>query len=174
MVRESDVDVIANRQDEKRFLDSTNIHLKPAVEEIASGLQLVLGSDIFTPTENTHETSMDKPLARIPPSVMTIIQCRAVEDGAEVSLILNAFTAEQRERVRDEVAGDARYGKATWINKFPNSLLWEFDGKSYSPSGLIEKMLSDLGFGDQSQRGTVYWRLPNSNSIKEEAFRLLP
>jgi len=178
LVREAGViDVIANEQDEKRYLDSTNIHVRPAVDEISSGLQLVLGSDIFTSAdaEDSQRTSMDKPLPQVPRAVKTIIRHDgSVEDGAEVSLIPETFTTpEQQELVREEMARDARYGEATWINKYPKCLKWKLDGEPHSTSGLIEKMLFDLGFGEQHIQGTVYWRLPNGNSIKEEADALL-
>ena len=59
------VDVIANVTDERRHRYTDDVHVEPAVEKIRGALELLLGSDIFTPNEPTEVTQLDVPLARM-------------------------------------------------------------------------------------------------------------
>jgi hypothetical protein len=58
------VDVIDNKADEHQHLTSDDVHVEPAVEQICDGLQLVLGSDIFTAPDEEVQP-LDPPLPRL-------------------------------------------------------------------------------------------------------------
>ena len=60
------VDVIANIATENRHRGADDVHVEPAVQKIRESLQLLLGSDIFTPTEIVGPESTDAPIARMP------------------------------------------------------------------------------------------------------------
>jgi hypothetical protein len=60
------VDVIANVADESRLRGTEDVHIEPAVEKIREGLQLVLGSDIFTADEAVDLGTTDDPIERVP------------------------------------------------------------------------------------------------------------
>jgi hypothetical protein len=55
-----------NRAREERWLDSDDAHLAPAVSSIVEGLEMLLGSDIFTPSDPDEVTVVD-PLKKIQP-----------------------------------------------------------------------------------------------------------
>lgn len=65
------VAVVANVAAEARFLDSENVHVPPALDVIVDALQMLLGSDIFTPPDEeaaSTVTSVERretPLARV-------------------------------------------------------------------------------------------------------------
>jgi hypothetical protein len=65
------VNVVANVAAEARFLDSENVHVPPALDAIVEALQMLLGSDIFTPPDDeaagtvTRIERRETPLARI-------------------------------------------------------------------------------------------------------------
>jgi hypothetical protein len=61
------VDVIANQAAEHRHRGADDVHVEPAVEKIRDGLQLLLGSDIFTPADVAEPESTDAPIARSAP-----------------------------------------------------------------------------------------------------------
>lgn len=61
------VDVIANAAEERRHRDADDVHVEPAVEKIREGLELVLGSDIFTAPEVGEAAAIDAPLTRLMP-----------------------------------------------------------------------------------------------------------
>lgn len=59
------VDVIANVANEGRLRGSDDVHIEPAVEKIREGLQLVLGSDLFTADDAVDLGATDAPLERV-------------------------------------------------------------------------------------------------------------
>jgi hypothetical protein len=59
------VDVIANEATETRHRGADDVHVEPAVDKIRDGLQLVLGSDIFTPDDDSEPQTTDPPIARM-------------------------------------------------------------------------------------------------------------
>jgi hypothetical protein len=61
------VDVIANVATETRHRGTEDVHVEPAVEKIREGLQLLLGSDIFTASDVAEPQSTDAPIARSAP-----------------------------------------------------------------------------------------------------------
>ncbi len=62
------VDVIAtNVATESRHRGADDVHVDPAVEKIRDSLQLLLGSDIFTPAEMVGPEATDAPIARMTP-----------------------------------------------------------------------------------------------------------
>jgi hypothetical protein len=61
------VDVIVNQTAETRHRGADDVHVEPAVEKIREGLQLILGSDIFTPADDAGAQITDAPIARMTP-----------------------------------------------------------------------------------------------------------
>jgi alkylated DNA nucleotide flippase Atl1 len=59
------VDVIANEQEEKYQLNTDDVHVGPAVAKIREALQLVLGSDIFTPADRGERQRIDPPVKKV-------------------------------------------------------------------------------------------------------------
>jgi len=65
------VNVVANVAAEARFLDGENVHVPPALDAITEALQMLLGSDIFTPPDDDATATVtgverrEKPLARV-------------------------------------------------------------------------------------------------------------
>jgi hypothetical protein len=59
------VDVIVNQADERRHRHADDVHVDPAVDKIREALELLLGSDIFTPSEPAEATQLDVPLSRM-------------------------------------------------------------------------------------------------------------
>jgi hypothetical protein len=61
------VDVIANVAAEARHRGADDVHIEPAVDKIRDGLQLLLGSDIFSPADAAEPETTDAPIARSAP-----------------------------------------------------------------------------------------------------------
>lgn len=60
------VDVIDNTLSEKRKRDIDDPQLQPAVDKITDALELIMGSDIFTPPEDEEKTEIDEPITKMP------------------------------------------------------------------------------------------------------------
>ena len=59
------VSIPDNRAREERWLDSDDVHVAPAVDSIVNALEMLLGSDIFTPPDPDEITVID-PIVRTP------------------------------------------------------------------------------------------------------------
>ena len=55
-----------NKAREERWLDAEDVHVAPAVASIVAGLEMLLGSDIFTPAD-PDEVAVVDPLQKIQP-----------------------------------------------------------------------------------------------------------
>jgi hypothetical protein len=108
-------------------------------------------------------------------NAVTVINERgAIATGTEVTLMLEAFNEQQRAAIKEKIAEDERYGKVEWTGRGSRAALrWKLDGKTYSPSGLVWKMLDDLGLSPGGVRGPLYWQLPDGRSVDEVAEALL-
>src|SRR5207244_4060556 len=53
------VGVIDNRAQEERWLDADDVHIAPALDGIIGALEMLLGSDIFTPQETDEAVTVD-------------------------------------------------------------------------------------------------------------------
>lgn len=103
-------------------------------------------------------------------SVTVLIEHEAIEPGTVLTLSLDAFGEEYRARIENEIEKDARYAKAVWTGEgLRKALRWEFDGGSYSASGLVWTILDRLGFSPGSVPGPVFWLLPNGRSLYDES-----
>lgn len=63
-------------------------------------------------------------------------------------------------------------GRARWTNQPPavNPLIWEVDGKRYSPSNLVTTMMIAAGYSPPSGvRGTTRWTIENRGTLSDIA-----
>ncbi len=104
------------------------------------------------------------------PNVVTqLLEANAIEPGTELTLALDAFTQEERALVRQQVEEEPDTGTATWTGLGARKALRWRDGKEYSASRLIVKMLRDHGFDRRSAPGPRYWKVPDGRTLVEVA-----
>ncbi len=60
------VGIIDNHASESRFLDVDDVHVAPALDAITGALELLLGSDIFSPGDEDPEPSEITPIKKAP------------------------------------------------------------------------------------------------------------
>ena len=89
-VREASVvSVITNQADEGRFLDVDDVHVAPALDGIIHGLEMLLGSNIFTAEDEPvgPVSKIEKPakLARIYKGSTEKIANRTQDDRSEAT-----------------------------------------------------------------------------------------
>lgn len=91
-VREAGVvSVVANVAAEARYLDSENMHVAPALNAIVDALQMLLGSDIFTPADEeatatvTRVEKRETPLARVYKGAAEKVAARQASDPADAT-----------------------------------------------------------------------------------------
>jgi hypothetical protein len=104
-------------------------------------------------------------------SVAILNRAGAVQEGDVLNLKIDAFTAEQRPKIEELIEADPRISRATWTGlASQKALRWEHDGRSYSPTGIIVKILNQAGIDVKAVPGPDYWLLPSTGrSMYEES-----
>jgi hypothetical protein len=81
---------------------------------------------------------------RRPTAVPTLVTARAIVDGTR--LIYRPESSSEIQAVEGWLAEDERRRMASWVNDRRNCLLWAYDGKAYSPTGLVTRIWELAGY----------------------------
>lgn len=129
-------------------------------------LDSMRGGDIPTLPEDYRPTRR-VPRQRRPNAVTTLIDAGRLADGTR--LIYQPTGQPEQEAMSDWLAENPRRGTATWVNQRVRPLLWEFDGKRYSPSGLVQHMYKLAGWAKApvATQGSTRWYVPGEGTLWE-------
>ncbi|WDQ02210.1 AIPR family protein [Micromonospora chalcea] len=101
-------------------------------------------------------------------AVGVIVDAGAIADGT--ALEFRARTGPERRALDLWLAEDPRRGRATWVTHRRNPLLWEADGKQYSPTALVQLMVKlATGTRLKTVQGTSRWFVPGAGSLVDIA-----
>lgn len=118
-------------------------------------VDLMIGGEVLELPLKYQAAAVRARRSRKPNAVTVLVDASALADGtpfefrprsAAEALAFDAWLTE-----------DPRRGRATWINNRSRPLLWEADGRRYSPSGLAKDMLNAVGIATNAVQGTSYW-----------------
>ena len=128
------------------------------------------------PTAATqYRRQEDKPRKRRRPNaVHVIIDQKALEEGAQLSLAL--YLQPEKDALAAWLDANPRRSLAKWTNtNRARPIVWAADGISYSPSGLIARMweLAEWEGRPVSNQGTARWATPDGETLADLARRLL-
>ncbi|WP_329562109.1 AIPR family protein [Kitasatospora sp. NBC_01266] len=109
---------------------------------------------------------------RRPTTVALLVDGGRIEDGVRV--VYQTGSEEEALALAEWLAADPLRSQATWVNDRMKPLLWEADGKRYSPTGLTTHMwkLADWGNAWSSVQGPKQWALPGEGTLVELAEQL--
>ena len=96
-------------------------------------------------------------------AVIVLVDAGRIENGT--TLEFQHGTAPEQKALSPWLVEDPRRGRATWVNNRGAPLLWEADGKRYSPSGLTKHMLRQVGLNTKAVQGTSRWVVPGAGSL---------
>jgi hypothetical protein len=103
-------------------------------------------------------------------SVTVLTEAGVIPVGADVPMNLGAFTPEQRAAIHQSIVSSPSFGLAAWTGLgIKQALRWKHDGELYSCSGLIWKLLDELGFNPGSIPGPDYWLAPSGRALYVES-----
>lgn len=154
------IEVTARRQgDAHVILTSRQILPPPAAEDY-----------LVKRRRREQEEEVREATTRRRNSVTVLDEHDAIAAGTELQLNLDAFTPEQRAKIEEQVAASLGYGSAEWTGLgIRQALRWKHDRQFYSCSGLIWKILDELGFSPGSVPGPDYWLAPSGRTLYYEA-----
>ncbi len=96
-------------------------------------------------------------------AVIVLVDAGRIENGTVLQF--QPGSSPEQKALSPWLAEDPRRGRATWVNNRGAPLLWEADGKRYSPSGLAKHMLRQVGLKTKAVQGTSRWFVPGAGSL---------
>jgi hypothetical protein len=105
------------------------------------------------------------------PNVVTeLVVAGAIQVGTELRLRFDAFTQAQRAAIEDGIRRDPDLGMAEWTGlSLSKALRCRKDGKMYSATGLVLRILDKHGYETNSVPGPQYWTVPDGRTLVEVA-----
>ncbi|MCK1818898.1 AIPR family protein [Streptomyces sp. XM83C] len=108
---------------------------------------------------------------RRPPTVRLLVDHDVIKDGTPLEY---APSAAEEFAIGAWLNADPRRRRASWVNDRKAPLLWEADGRRYSPTGLVSQMWNEADWKEQwsAVQGPKQWRVPGEGTLVEIAERL--
>lgn len=151
------------------FTDETRCkHLaKQVLEDVRRGGTVPILPDDYRPPARRPRKQ------RRPNAVPTLVSARRLKDGTP--LTFRPKSDGEKKAVADWLAKDPRRARATWINDRVKCLLWAYDEKAYSASGLVTRIWELAGYEDSpvAVQGPSRWTPDGENSLWDLALEVL-
>ncbi|MET8578315.1 AIPR family protein [Streptomyces sp. NPDC005012] len=108
---------------------------------------------------------------RRPQTVRLLVDHDVIEEGTRLEY---APSAAEELAIGAWLNADPRRRRASWVNDRKAPLLWEADGRRYSPTGLVSQMWNEADWKEQwsAVQGPKQWRVPGEGTLVEIAERL--
>ncbi|MFI6210862.1 AIPR family protein [Nocardia brasiliensis] len=105
-------------------------------------------------------------------AVSVILDASHLQPG--VPLRYYPLTPREEAAISEWLAVDPRRARASWVIDRRKPVLWEADGKRYSPTGLVMHMWEQAGWNDApvAVQGTKCWFVPEQGSLATIAEKL--
>ncbi|WP_280398752.1 AIPR family protein [Nocardia carnea] len=147
------------------FIDETRCRhqAKIVLEDVAVGREVPeLLPDYRPPARRARRS-------RRPNSVALLVDAGTINDGT--SLYFHTETEPKGQAVDRWLAADPRRAQATWVNDRLKCLLWAYDGKQYSATGLVQAIwsLAPYEHSPVAVQGTRRWKLAGGESLADLA-----
>jgi hypothetical protein len=108
-------------------------------------------------------------------TVTILLEADALPAGQELTLRTSYFNEAMREKLEAAIGEDPGTGQAEWTGiSLRQAIRWKRDGKVYSCSGLIEKLLAELGFPGTSVAGPEYWLVDGETTLFDKSLEIEP
>lgn len=110
---------------------------------------------------------------RRPNSVVALVEHHRIPDGTRV--LYRPGPVEER-AIGDWLSEDPRRYLATWTNDSRRPLIWEVDGRAYSPTALVLHIFSQAAWNDAPAvfQGARHWVIPSEGTLADLAAALTP
>ncbi|MER6103403.1 AIPR family protein [Streptomyces sp. NPDC001832] len=108
---------------------------------------------------------------RRPQTVRLLVDHDAIEEGTRLEY---APSAVEELAIGAWLDADPRRRRASWVNDRKSPLIWEADGRHYSPTGLVSQMWNAADWKEQwsAVQGPKQWQVPGEGTLVEIAERL--
>lgn len=116
-------------------------------------------------------TAAAKKRPKRPPTVHLLVDHDIIPEG---TLLTYAPSGVEERAIGSWLDQDPRRRRSTWLNDRKAPILWEADGRRYSPSGLVNHIWEQAGWREQwvAVQGPKQWRVAGEGTLAEIADRL--
>jgi hypothetical protein len=111
-----------------------------------------------------------QPIRRRRPAVVpTLVSASAIKDGTPLTYAPGNLPEELA--TREWLADDDRRSQARWHNHRTRPLIWSYDGRAYSPSGLVVHIWELAGWtaAPSAVQGPTRWQVNGGRNLAEMA-----
>ncbi|MQY24863.1 AIPR family protein [Nocardia aurantia] len=119
-----------------------------------------------------YRTAKKTTKSRSKSAVSVLLDANHLKAGTP--LYYRALTPREEAAISEWIRVDPRRGRASWVADRSKPVLWEADGKQYSPTGLIMHMWSLAGWDKApvAVQGPKCWVVPDQGSLADIAEKL--
>ncbi|MET9028326.1 AIPR family protein [Nocardia sp. NPDC004168] len=112
------------------------------------------------------------PKTRARTAVAVILDAVYLKQGTP--LLYQPLNAREQAAMAEWIRSDPRRSRASWVVDRSRPILWEADGKQYSPTGLVLRMWEQAGWTEApvAVQGTKSWYLADEGSLADIAAKL--
>jgi hypothetical protein len=102
-------------------------------------------------------------------SAAILVRTKALTPGDVLKLKVDQFSKALQPEIEALIAHEPDTALAEWTGDQLKPLRWRRDGEVYSPTGLVNTILTEIGVTAKTIPGPDYWLLANGNSMYEES-----
>jgi hypothetical protein len=164
-LRDYDLDIGCIEVTARRLADGT------AVVTSRQFLPLPVAEDYLVKRRRREKAEEEREAPTRRQNVVTeLLAAGAVEPGTELKLRMGSFTQGQREAIQGGMVEHPDVGVAEWTGlSLSKAVRWRKDGKTYSTTGLVLRILELHGHRTKSVAGPNYWAVPDGRLLWEVA-----
>lgn len=154
------------------FVSSTFANPERCRALVSSVLEQVRDGRPEPPVHLVRTTDTLPPRARSTPTVHVLLDAGRIAPGSTLTYLPSS--EREQAAMQEWLAADGRRRRVTWVPERSRPLLWEADGRRYSPSGLVTHMWQLAGWDDSpvAIQGPKCWHLGTEGSLVDIAAKL--
>lgn len=139
--------------------------------QLVQAVLLTLAAGNGTPDLSAFVAAANEKRAKRPPTIHLLVDHDLIPDG---TLLAYAASDTEERAIGAWLDQDPRRRRATWLNDRKAPILWEADGRRYSPTGLVNYIWQQAEWREQwsAVQGPKQWRVPGEGTLVEIAERL--
>ncbi|WP_424891158.1 AIPR family protein [Streptomyces sp. XH2] len=164
------IDLVDKLFTSKSYITSTFASEEKS-RQLVQAVRLTLDAGSGTPDLTAFVTAVGKKRVKRPPTIHLLVDHDLIRDGAPLTYVPGDTEERAIGAWLDE---DPRRRRATWANDRKAPILWEADGRRYSPSGLVNHIWQQAEWREQwsAVQGPKQWSVPGEGTLVEIAERL--
>ena len=165
------IDMVDKLFTSKSYVTSTFASEEKSKQLIQAVLLTLDTGGGVVPDLSVFVSAANKKRPKRPPTIHLLVDYDMISEGTPLTY---APSDTEERAIGAWLDEDLRRRRATWLNDRKAPILWEADGRQYSPSGLVSHIWQQGEWREQwsAVQGPKQWRVPGEGTLVELAERL--